>query len=268
MHSGLDEPATLRHRVDRPAERQRGGARRARGARRRPGRLRPLAQGDGRHVDQRRAAHAGEELGAERRRRASRARARGRTLARDEQDGVARPRRRPRRVARGARGDARRRIAPPSRGSRRRIGRTDVAWRADSARVADTPLQDFVLEVMRRAAHADLAAGAVFSLDASLDSGRDHRRATAGALPVRQHGARDPHQRAAAARVSRAERALLRRRRDGRADGEPRDSRLQLRHRRRRGLRARRLASGRRARHAARGARAERSRRRTASPSR
>ena len=51
------------------------------------------------------------------------------------------------------------------------LGRTDVAWRADSARVADTPLQDFVLEVMRRAAHADLAAGAAFSLDASLDSG-------------------------------------------------------------------------------------------------
>ena len=46
-----------------------------------------------------------------------------------------------------------------------------VAWRADSARVADTPLQDFVLEVMRRAAHADLAAGAAFSLDASIDSG-------------------------------------------------------------------------------------------------
>ncbi|HEX7981454.1 MAG TPA: 5'-nucleotidase C-terminal domain-containing protein [Gemmatimonadaceae bacterium] len=51
------------------------------------------------------------------------------------------------------------------------LGRTDVAWRADSARVTDTPLQDFVLEVMRRAAHADLAAGAAFSLDASLDSG-------------------------------------------------------------------------------------------------
>jgi len=51
------------------------------------------------------------------------------------------------------------------------LGRTDVAWRADSARVADTPLQDFVLEVMRRAAHADLAAGAAFSLDASLDTG-------------------------------------------------------------------------------------------------
>jgi 2',3'-cyclic-nucleotide 2'-phosphodiesterase (5'-nucleotidase family) len=51
------------------------------------------------------------------------------------------------------------------------LGRTDVAWRADSARVTDTPLQDFVNEVMRRAAHADLAAGAAFSLDASIDSG-------------------------------------------------------------------------------------------------
>jgi 2',3'-cyclic-nucleotide 2'-phosphodiesterase (5'-nucleotidase family) len=51
------------------------------------------------------------------------------------------------------------------------LGRTDVAWRADSARVVDTPLQDFVLEVMRRATHADLAAGAAFSLDASLDTG-------------------------------------------------------------------------------------------------
>jgi 2',3'-cyclic-nucleotide 2'-phosphodiesterase (5'-nucleotidase family) len=51
------------------------------------------------------------------------------------------------------------------------IGRTDVAWRADSARVVDTPLQDFVLEVQRRAASADLAAGAAFSLDASIDSG-------------------------------------------------------------------------------------------------
>ena len=51
------------------------------------------------------------------------------------------------------------------------IGRTDVAWRADSARVVDTPLLDFVLETMRRAANADLAAGAAFSLDASIDSG-------------------------------------------------------------------------------------------------
>ena len=51
------------------------------------------------------------------------------------------------------------------------IGRTDVAWRADSARVVDTPLLDFVLEVQRRAANADLAAAAAFSLDASIDSG-------------------------------------------------------------------------------------------------
>src|SRR5215204_912165 len=51
------------------------------------------------------------------------------------------------------------------------IGRTDVAWRADSARVVDTPLLDFVLEVQRRAANADLAAVAAFSLDASIDSG-------------------------------------------------------------------------------------------------
>ena len=51
------------------------------------------------------------------------------------------------------------------------IGRTAVAWRADSSRVIDTPLLDFTLEVMRRASGADLAATAAFSLDASLDSG-------------------------------------------------------------------------------------------------
>ena len=51
------------------------------------------------------------------------------------------------------------------------FGRTDVAWRADSSRVVDTPLLDFVLEVQRRAANADLAAAAAFSLDASIDSG-------------------------------------------------------------------------------------------------
>jgi 2',3'-cyclic-nucleotide 2'-phosphodiesterase (5'-nucleotidase family) len=51
------------------------------------------------------------------------------------------------------------------------IGRTDVAWGADSARVVDTPLLDFVLEVERRAAGSDLAAAAAFSLDASIDSG-------------------------------------------------------------------------------------------------
>jgi 2',3'-cyclic-nucleotide 2'-phosphodiesterase (5'-nucleotidase family) len=51
------------------------------------------------------------------------------------------------------------------------IGRTPVAWRADSARVADTPLIDFILEVERRASGADLASTAAFSLDASLDAG-------------------------------------------------------------------------------------------------
>ena len=51
------------------------------------------------------------------------------------------------------------------------IGRTPVAWRADSARVADTPLIDFILEVERRAAGSDLASTAAFSLDASLDAG-------------------------------------------------------------------------------------------------
>jgi 2',3'-cyclic-nucleotide 2'-phosphodiesterase (5'-nucleotidase family) len=51
------------------------------------------------------------------------------------------------------------------------IGRTPVAWRADSARVVDTPLIDFILEVERRAAGSDLASTAAFSLDASLDSG-------------------------------------------------------------------------------------------------
>ncbi|GLC28051.1 hypothetical protein rosag_45640 [Roseisolibacter agri] len=51
------------------------------------------------------------------------------------------------------------------------VGRTTVAWRADSSRVADTPLLDFVLEVMRRTAKADLAAGAAFSLEAGLDAG-------------------------------------------------------------------------------------------------
>ena len=51
------------------------------------------------------------------------------------------------------------------------IGRTPVAWSADSARVADTPLIDFINEVERRAAATDLASTAAFSLDASMDAG-------------------------------------------------------------------------------------------------
>lgn len=51
------------------------------------------------------------------------------------------------------------------------IGRTPVAWSADSARVADTPLIDFINEVERRAAGTDLASTAAFSLGASMDAG-------------------------------------------------------------------------------------------------
>lgn len=51
------------------------------------------------------------------------------------------------------------------------IGHTAVSWRGDSARVADTPLIDFVLDVERSVAHADLASTAAFTLDAALDSG-------------------------------------------------------------------------------------------------
>src|SRR5262249_21230608 len=51
------------------------------------------------------------------------------------------------------------------------IGTTPVSWRADSARVVDTPLIDFILEVERKAAGAQLASTAAFSLDASLAAG-------------------------------------------------------------------------------------------------
>jgi 2',3'-cyclic-nucleotide 2'-phosphodiesterase (5'-nucleotidase family) len=51
------------------------------------------------------------------------------------------------------------------------IGTTPVAWRADSARVVDTPLMDFILEVERNASGAQLASTAAFSLDASLAAG-------------------------------------------------------------------------------------------------
>ena len=51
------------------------------------------------------------------------------------------------------------------------IGTTPVTWRADSARVAPTPLIDFILEVERKASGAQLASTAAFSLDASLPAG-------------------------------------------------------------------------------------------------
>jgi 2',3'-cyclic-nucleotide 2'-phosphodiesterase (5'-nucleotidase family) len=51
------------------------------------------------------------------------------------------------------------------------VGRTSVAWRADSSRVTDTPIVDFILETERRVAGTQLASTAAFSLDASLDTG-------------------------------------------------------------------------------------------------
>lgn len=51
------------------------------------------------------------------------------------------------------------------------IGRTPVAWSADSARVTDTPIIDFINEVERRAAGTDLGSTAAFSLDASIAAG-------------------------------------------------------------------------------------------------
>jgi 2',3'-cyclic-nucleotide 2'-phosphodiesterase (5'-nucleotidase family) len=51
------------------------------------------------------------------------------------------------------------------------IGSTKVAWRGDSARLKDTPLIDFILEVERKAAGTDLASGSAFTLDAALPAG-------------------------------------------------------------------------------------------------
>ncbi|HEX4932514.1 MAG TPA: 5'-nucleotidase C-terminal domain-containing protein, partial [Gemmatimonadaceae bacterium] len=52
------------------------------------------------------------------------------------------------------------------------IGSTPTAWRSDSSRLRDTPIVDLTLEVMRRAAKADLAATAAFSTDAVLGPGQ------------------------------------------------------------------------------------------------
>jgi 2',3'-cyclic-nucleotide 2'-phosphodiesterase (5'-nucleotidase family) len=51
------------------------------------------------------------------------------------------------------------------------IGTTPVAWRADSARLKDTPLIDFINEVEMKAANSDLALSPAYSLDASLAAG-------------------------------------------------------------------------------------------------
>jgi 2',3'-cyclic-nucleotide 2'-phosphodiesterase/3'-nucleotidase/5'-nucleotidase len=51
------------------------------------------------------------------------------------------------------------------------IGSTAAAWRADSARVKDTPIVDFVNEVQRRASGADLSSTSAFSLNAEFGPG-------------------------------------------------------------------------------------------------
>jgi 2',3'-cyclic-nucleotide 2'-phosphodiesterase (5'-nucleotidase family) len=51
------------------------------------------------------------------------------------------------------------------------IGSTPERWSADSARVRDTPLIDFILETERKAAGSDLASTAAFSTDVTLGLG-------------------------------------------------------------------------------------------------
>lgn len=51
------------------------------------------------------------------------------------------------------------------------IGNTPVAWKGDSARLMDTPLIDLITYVEMKAAKADLASSAAFTLDASLAAG-------------------------------------------------------------------------------------------------
>ncbi|HJP84761.1 MAG TPA: 5'-nucleotidase C-terminal domain-containing protein [Gemmatimonadaceae bacterium] len=51
------------------------------------------------------------------------------------------------------------------------IGTTTEKWSADSARLRDTPLIDFILETERKAAGSDLASTAAFSTDVLLNPG-------------------------------------------------------------------------------------------------
>ena len=51
------------------------------------------------------------------------------------------------------------------------IGNTATLWKSDSARLRDTPITDFVLEVERKVTGADLASASVFNTDAVLGPG-------------------------------------------------------------------------------------------------
>lgn len=53
----------------------------------------------------------------------------------------------------------------------RPIGSTSAVWRADSARVRDTPIIDLILAVQQRAAGADLASTSAFNLNAGFGPG-------------------------------------------------------------------------------------------------
>ena len=228
------------------------GARRARGAGARRRDLRPFAPSARRHDDRRRAADAAEELGGERRRRAARARPAGAAGGRSPRSaarwcarsGVAsrppcwpRPRPRTRRAVAYAASE---------------IGTTPVAWRADSVRVADTPLHR--LHARGHAAHAPRRTSPRRPPSRSTRArrGPDHGGRAGATLSVREHAARGADHGRPAARVPRAAaRATTSRttprgpppaRERARSDG----SRLQLRRGRGRRLRARRVAPDRR----------------------
>jgi 2',3'-cyclic-nucleotide 2'-phosphodiesterase (5'-nucleotidase family) len=79
-----------------------------------------------------------------------------------------------------------------------RIGHAPAALTAHDARVRDTPIIDFINEVQRRTAGAQLSATAAFQLDAELPAGDITDRADRGAVPVRQHAQGHPHHRRAA----------------------------------------------------------------------
>jgi 2',3'-cyclic-nucleotide 2'-phosphodiesterase (5'-nucleotidase family) len=51
------------------------------------------------------------------------------------------------------------------------IGRTEAQWRADSARLRDTPIIDLIQEVQKRVSGAELSIASVFSLDARFEPG-------------------------------------------------------------------------------------------------
>ena len=51
------------------------------------------------------------------------------------------------------------------------IGRTEVEWRTDSARLRDVPLIDLIQEVQRRATGAELSVASAFTTDATLRPG-------------------------------------------------------------------------------------------------